>query len=60
MEFENLHHQECVQSSEEESREEVVTAHTSTHRESLNQEGKLSRGLANQTRTSPWGITASG
>lgn len=34
--------QECVQPSEEESQEEVVTAHTAAPRESLNQEGKLS------------------
>lgn len=52
--------QECVQPSEEESQEEVVTAHTAALRQSLNQEGKLSQGLANQPCTSPQGITDSG
>lgn len=52
--------QECVQPSAEESQEEVVTAHTAARRERLNQERKLSRGLANQPCTSPQGITDSG
>lgn len=59
MEFDTLHHQECVQSSEE-SWEEVLTAHNGAHRESLNREMKLPQSLDNQTSTSQQGITASG